>query len=179
MAQAHAEFPKEDFFFLSSPRTPCHNFCTKCVYWFLCAPQNVAGAAFPGRTHWHNGDVAADQQQFGRSELSSLCLTGPNSPLLVVLASRSASRFKAAWREGRMPQQCQMRNLAVCRERIQNSLGWKENMKAMAAPTEKLGMSSGRRGRLQLHFQRLFMWLFPVVFSCIMHLQLAGIGTSV
>lgn len=49
----------------------------------------------------------------------------------------------------------------------------------MAAPTEKLGVSSGRTGRLQLHFQRLFMWLFPVLFSCKMHLLLAGIGTSV
>lgn len=49
----------------------------------------------------------------------------------------------------------------------------------MAAPTEKLGMSSGRTGKLQLHFQMLFMWLFPVVFSCKMHLLLAGIGTSV
>lgn len=118
----------------------------------------------------------SSQQKFGRSELSCFCLTGLNSPLLVVLASRSANRFKAAWREGRMPQQCQMKNLAVHRERIQNPLDWKENMKTMAAPTEKL--RTGRTGRLQLHFQRLSMWLFPVVFSCKIHLLLAGIGTS-
>lgn len=122
----------------------------------------------------------SSQQKFGRSELGSLCLTELNSPLLVVLASRSANRFKAAWSEGKMPQQCQMKSLAVCRERIQNSLDWKENMKTRAAPTERLGTSSGRTGRLQLHFQRLFMWLSPVVFSWEMrNLLSAGIGTSV
>lgn len=95
----------------------------------------------------------SSQQKFGRPGLSSLCLTGLNSPLLVVLASRSAKRFKAAWREGRITQQCQMKNLALCWERTQNSLDWKDNMKTRAAPTERLGPSSGRTERLQLHFQ--------------------------
>jgi len=102
------------------------------------------------------------QQNFGRYVFSSiLYLTGLNSSLLVVLAGCLANRFKAARREGRRHQQCQMKSLAVHRERIQNSLGWKENMKTRAALAERLGMSSGRTGRLQLHFPRAVYLFFP------------------
>lgn len=100
-----------------------------------------------------------NQQNFGRSVFSSLLwLMGPNSPPLAFLADFLANRLEAAWREGRMPQKCQLKSLAMCRENIQASLGWKKKMKTRPDLAARLGTSSGRTWMSRLQFQGLFIY---------------------
>lgn len=46
--------------------------CTKCTYQFPCAPENVVVPAFPGETHWHNGNASCSRLTVSRT-LEDLC----------------------------------------------------------------------------------------------------------